>query len=405
MQPNPSTSTAAATPACVVPDRAVDRFYSSPMGKFGSALKAKGWRATMRPRDAHLLWYQKKQHIPWSTLECWQRPNHLREERAIGNKLFMAERLRTVRDVARFLPETYVLSSSEDRARFAQAVGHEPDDPTTPSWVLKEPTVDGGKGVDVLFASAARQTLLLPDGSLAPGYEGKIAQRYVKDVLLLDGHKFDLRLYWLVASMRPPLVLYHDGTLRVSLDQFYNASHSRGQHLTNAAQQAGGHDRTRSSEASRQPMAALWTLLDHLKQTRPDWPASPRYAVECTIRDALANVWTAYAPYFQTVLAAAGREDDAFVLFGADFMVDSSLNLYLSEIQSGPGLPSNTAAVRRVMNQMMPDLATIVLHLHPTGVARSRWPLPQTSFEVIVNNTAIIPSPWCSRREDNFRPT
>ena len=34
------------------------------------------------------------------------------------------------------------------------------------------------------------------------------------DPALLDGHKFDLRSYLLVASLNPLLVFYHDGFVR-----------------------------------------------------------------------------------------------------------------------------------------------------------------------------------------------
>jgi len=56
----------------------------------------------------------------------------------------------------------------------------------------------------------------------------------------------------------------------------------------------------------------------------------------------------------------------SFVLLGADFMVDVDLEVYLSEMQSGPGLPSNTKAVRDIVEKLLPGLADIVLGL-PTA--------------------------------------
>ena len=48
--------------------------------------------------------------------------------------------------------------------------------------------------------------------------------------------KFDLRIYFLIASIDPLIVLYHDGYLRVALDAYnsnINDTNKRG-HLTNA---------------------------------------------------------------------------------------------------------------------------------------------------------------------------
>lgn len=44
-----------------------------------------------------------------------------------------------------------------------------------------------------------------------------IAQKYIADPLTLDGHKFDFRIYMLIASTNPLIVYYHDGFLRLSL--------------------------------------------------------------------------------------------------------------------------------------------------------------------------------------------
>lgn len=44
-----------------------------------------------------------------------------------------------------------------------------------------------------------------------------LAQRYISRPLLIDQHKFDFRIYMLVASTDPLVVYYHDGFLRMSL--------------------------------------------------------------------------------------------------------------------------------------------------------------------------------------------
>ena len=44
-----------------------------------------------------------------------------------------------------------------------------------------------------------------------------LAQRYISNPLLIEGHKFDFRIYMLIASTDPLIVYYHDGFLRLSL--------------------------------------------------------------------------------------------------------------------------------------------------------------------------------------------
>lgn len=61
-------------------------------------------------------------------------------------------------------------------------------------------------------------------------------QRYVCHELAYQTHKFDLRIYFLIASVDPLVVLYHDGSLRVALSQYNDHKFgSTAEHLTNIA--------------------------------------------------------------------------------------------------------------------------------------------------------------------------
>merc|ERR1719311_186434 len=66
-----------------------------------------------------------------------------------------------------------------------------------------------------------------------------IVQKYIENPLLLNGKKFDIRCYVLVANAKPLIALYHEGYLRLSLRD-YDADTLTGKegriiHLTNAA--------------------------------------------------------------------------------------------------------------------------------------------------------------------------
>ena len=52
-----------------------------------------------------------------------------------------------------------------------------------------------------------------------------VLQKYIYNPLLLEGHKFDFRIYMLIASTNPLILYYHDGFLRLSL-HLYDPSSS-----------------------------------------------------------------------------------------------------------------------------------------------------------------------------------
>lgn len=75
---------------------------------------------------------------------------------------------------------------------------------------------------------------------LVPQHENVVAQLYIKKPLLLDGFKFDLRIYCLVSSVKPlRMYLFHDGLVRMCTEEYVkptkqNISNTC-MHLTNYA--------------------------------------------------------------------------------------------------------------------------------------------------------------------------
>ena len=67
-----------------------------------------------------------------------------------------------------------------------------------------------------------------------------VVQRYIDNPLLVEGYKFDLRVYVLVGSIDPlKIYIYHDGLARFATESYESATRnnfrSNYQHLTNYA--------------------------------------------------------------------------------------------------------------------------------------------------------------------------
>jgi len=56
---------------------------------------------------------------------------------------------------------------------------------------------------------------------------------YIMNPLLINGKKFDIRCYMLISSVKPLIVLYHSGYLRLSMFDFDAQDQNLLTHLTN----------------------------------------------------------------------------------------------------------------------------------------------------------------------------
>ena len=57
--------------------------------------------------------------------------------------------------------------------------------------------------------------------------------RYITNPLLLEGRKFDIRAYMLIASTEPFLILFHKGYVRLCCHEYEADNMDLGRHLTN----------------------------------------------------------------------------------------------------------------------------------------------------------------------------
>ena len=409
-------------------------------------MSARGWHKTTDIHAASFIWFQNKDQLKkrlggsLKSLQPWQSVNHFGMERELGHKGRLLSKLHEYHGVGKipYMPESYRLWEDSERARFLAIIHRERSRQGSSErfhpWIMKEAHLDNGQGISIISErgelvklgqrvqavatgmqdeddgahrhhhhhqqqqqqkeqqkvqqpqSVQQTTAVLANkkNKKRPFYKHTIAQRYLeKPLLTADGHKFDLRMYWLVASVDPLVIFYHDGYMRVSIDEYTGDDFSElRKHLTNAkVQKVGNAARYRKDkELTRRPFAELGKILRKLAPEHAD----PFQAVKCKIQRAFVDIAAAEVEALQ---GAATACPGCFSLLGADFMIDREMNVWLSEVQSGPGLPTNTATTRGFMWRMLPnavDLVMEVRHLRETG--QPLWPLRKAGdFELIVH--------------------
>lgn len=327
------------------------------------------FRVVGEPGEADLLWFRHKGDCEdlLATLKPFQLVNHLPNEYALADKgrlaetLYAYDRTQTKHElrIADLVQETYRLYDPAERARFFDAR------PAVPSkddlWILKQCNSSEGFGIHVLWQFDELREFYERASSPAPGevYARYVIQRYIENPLLLRGRKSEMRIYWLVASLDPLLVLlYREGTVRLNtlpfrLDDFDNKLI----HVTNVVQQ--------ETHPDHDPSAVLkWSFAEWERYLVEDLAIAPKgYVTEHLrpqLRRMLSYVIDAAAPALRIARPEQGL---CFALYGADVILDDTLHPWLSEVQEGPGLSFDDAIKRDVIPPMLVEAAEIMLEI------------------------------------------
>ena len=317
--------------------------------------------------DADVLWMRKNYRERYEGLAPFQAINHIPGEESMTRKGDLAENLHSYGasdpqgtfSHADFFQPTYRLYDPDERAAFFNQLP-EVDHPDN-LWILKPTNLSRGIGVKVVWQLARLKKEFRKHGTITFRHEGReldyVIQRYIKNVLLLDGKKSEIRIYWLIASLDPLLVLmYREGTARYTMQPYKLEDFANPLiHITNVYQQKkhGGLD---PDAVLKWDFAGLEAYLSKEKSAPADFLEQ---VLRPRLRQCLGYVVRATIERLRQTPASGFF----FGLYGADFILDNTLTPWLTEIQKGPGLSYDDAVKQRVMPAMLKGAARIVLEI------------------------------------------
>ncbi|CAN0010981.1 unnamed protein product, partial [Discosporangium mesarthrocarpum] len=223
------------------------------------AARTLGWKLvdgeTETSRKCHIYWVdvaniiERLQH-----LRPWQRINHFPGMSNVARKGRMAQNLDRMRRAFpqdySFYPRTWVLPSEwgSFKAEF-DSLGK-----STRTFIIKPDSGCQGRGI-----------YLTQDLERVNAMESQVAQVYVRKPLLIDGLKFDLRLYVLVTSVIPFRVYaFKDGLVRFCTEEYLRPTSDnlgeRCMHLTNYAVNKWSNNFVANTAADRDDLGSKRSL-------------------------------------------------------------------------------------------------------------------------------------------------
>lgn len=290
----------------------------------------------------NLLWTWSKPRVERKTLLAWQKVNHFQHAKAltrkdclkknVGKYLAMGGRMRQAYEC--FVPKTFILP--QEYVMFVQAYQARSaslgaDAASKNIWIMKPVALSRGRGIS-----------LVNDLSQVVYGEQVVIQEYIANPLLVDGYKFDLRLYVLVTSFNPlEAFFYEDGFMRVCTRLYQDGDLSDlFVHLTNSSIQK---DNAEAISASANPIneaggsetsgtkMTLEFLWKRLAAMGADVERVRRDIDEVILKSLMCG--EDHIPF----------QVNSFDLLGYDILLDEHFRPWLIEINSSPSMARENA--------------------------------------------------------------
>ncbi|XP_023248447.1 probable tubulin polyglutamylase TTLL9 [Copidosoma floridanum] len=340
-------------------------------------LQARGWTRVQEPKDNSWdIWWCDTSELKLALdgpvkLEANQRVSHFRNHCELTRKNYLYRNLRRYRrllvkanksreaELCNAMPMSFELPA-EYRMLVEE---HRRCQGTT--WIVKPAGGSQGRGIFLfqrlkdLTEWRTKECVMMPDASdldtvPAVPVATYVVQKYIDNPYLLEGRKFDLRIYVLVTSFQPLKVwLAREGFARLSSEQFsLERIDERRVHLTNMSIQL--KTEARKSEGERVQSLGRKLPLNWLRSH-----LTARHGRELVQR-LLRNIAGIIMASLQSVQSVIIPSKNSFELYGYDVLLDANLRPWLLEINASPSLNATDPDDFRLKFDLIDDLLSVL---------------------------------------------
>ena len=238
-------------------------------------------------------------------------------------------------------------------------------DKKTPLYILKPNALSCGKGI----------TVLGPQDQI-PKKGGFLVSKYIANPHLIDGLKYDLRIYVLVTSYDPLKVyLFREGLTRFATEKYstnLNSLKKRYVHLTNYSvnkrnvegyvknnDKAGDVSMAVTSDAADGQSSSKWNLLQ-LKSQFEKMGLDYR-GTKQKIKDVIIKTLISVEPHIvNNQQRCTKHRNVCFEVYGFDILLDSKLKPWLLEVNISPSLSSSSPLDKKIKTMLICDTLNLV---------------------------------------------
>lgn len=184
-----------------------------------------------------------------------------------------------------------------------------------------------------------------------------VISRYISNPLLINGHKFDLRVYVVVTSYEPMRVyIYKEGLARFASVSYSTKSSKQNKfmHLTNYSINKKNENFKANENIENDDVGFKWSLTafcNHLEQVGIDMDL-----IWSRIYDVVIKTLACGEHY---VLQAMKKNNmyrlNCFEVFGFDILIDSELKPWVLEVNLSPSLATDAPLDMTIKTNLITD--------------------------------------------------
>uniref|UniRef100_A0A0N5ALQ6 Tubulin--tyrosine ligase-like protein 5 n=1 Tax=Syphacia muris TaxID=451379 RepID=A0A0N5ALQ6_9BILA len=285
-----------------------------------------------RNPNVNLIW--SASHLSPYTLRSlapWQRVNHFPRSSELTRKDKLYENIARARSIfgdafnfvrlGIFVPDFFV--SPRELASFTESFNKgEVNKP----FIAKPVSSSRGHGIFIVRKVKPQEIPLVSN---------LLVSEYISNPYLIDGHKFDLRIYVVVTSFYPMTVyIYNDGLARFATEKYSEEENTFEEHfchLTNYSLNKLNKHFIRNKSAADEDSGHKWTLGAALRRMKAEGVDTQllMIRIESIILKTLLSVQGPITARCRSLLL---HSKCCFELFGFDILIDSNLKPWLLEV-------------------------------------------------------------------------
>ncbi|KPA76950.1 tubulin-tyrsoine ligase-like protein [Leptomonas pyrrhocoris] len=295
-------------------------------------------------------------------LSNWQRTNHFPSMYLLCRKGHLGTTLGRLRHKLplhfAFYPRTWSMRS--ERLQFTQYMAAVRQRRLLKYFIMKPNSGCQGRGIVV-----ARDPLTALEEHTLDNY---IVQEYVHRPLLLEGKKFDLRVYVLLTSIRhPSIFLFNDGLVRICTEQYETPTEENVKnackHLTNYAVNKKSTDYVFNTDVehmdvgNKRNFAFLNRWLEESGHSADEVWHQVSMTIVKTILAAQPSIARVYDSCFPT-----GYNDGycCFEVLGFDILIDHKMKPWLMEVNHTPSFATETPLDMDIKSKLLTEVWSII---------------------------------------------